>query len=225
MPYDGNGVYSLPSTTVTPAVTDTTIDSSEFNDFTADLETALSLCATNDGQTVNPIFTNPIINSLILDTNGNEMLNLVSTASAVNNVVITNATTGSAAEISTSQTNTSLSLTGNGTGGVSVDGLKTKVIEIGDWDMDANASPAVAPVHGLTLSTIRSFTATIRNDFANAHYPVAFGASATAPSDVVISAAGTTSFTLSRRAGSGFDDPAFDATTYNRGWIVIQYAG
>jgi hypothetical protein len=75
MAFNGSGVYSLPSTTVTPAVTDTTIDASEFNTFTADLEAALSLCCTNDGQTVSPTFTTPKTDNLsAATTNGNLVL-------------------------------------------------------------------------------------------------------------------------------------------------------
>jgi hypothetical protein len=52
MAFNGSGVYVLPATSVTPAVSSTTIDSADFNTFTADLETALSLCLTEDGQNV-----------------------------------------------------------------------------------------------------------------------------------------------------------------------------
>ena len=52
MAFNGSGVYSLPSTSVTPAVGTTTISSTDFNTFTADLETALNLCLTEDGQNI-----------------------------------------------------------------------------------------------------------------------------------------------------------------------------
>lgn len=61
MPFDGNGIYELPVTTVTPAVAGTTIDDAEFNTFTADLATALTLCLTKDGQTSSPTLTTPSI--------------------------------------------------------------------------------------------------------------------------------------------------------------------
>ena len=52
MPYNGSGVYVLPVTSVTPAVGSTTISSADFNLFTADLATALTLCLTEDGNNV-----------------------------------------------------------------------------------------------------------------------------------------------------------------------------
>lgn len=52
MPYTGSGVYVLPVTSVTPAVGSTTISSADFNSFTADLATALTLCLTEDGNNV-----------------------------------------------------------------------------------------------------------------------------------------------------------------------------
>lgn len=55
---------------------------------------------------------------VILDANSNESITFVSTASAVNNVRMTNAATGNAAKIDVTETNTDLELAGNGTGGV-----------------------------------------------------------------------------------------------------------
>lgn len=119
MPFNGSGVYSLPSTTVTPAVTGTTIDASEFNTFTADLVNSFNKCVVNN-ETSSPTLLNPIINSAILDTNSNELVNFVTTASAVNNVRVTNATTGNAAKIDVSETNAPIEIAGNGTGRVNI---------------------------------------------------------------------------------------------------------
>lgn len=94
MPFNGSGVYSLPSTTVTPAVNGTTIDDTDFNTFTADLETALTLCIAKDGQTSSPTLTNPKILTKILDTNSNELLEFGTTASAVNHLLVENSATG-----------------------------------------------------------------------------------------------------------------------------------
>lgn len=93
MPFNGSGIYNLPSTTVTPAVTGTTIDSSEFNTFTADLATALTLCIAKDGQTASPTLTSPIINQ-ILDSNSNEILEFDVVASAVNHIQVFNEASG-----------------------------------------------------------------------------------------------------------------------------------
>ena len=51
-PFNGSGVFSLPVTAVTPAVSAASISSADMNTFTADLETAFNLCLTEDGQNV-----------------------------------------------------------------------------------------------------------------------------------------------------------------------------
>ncbi len=52
MARNGSGTYSLPSTSVTPAVGSTLISSSAFNTFTSDLASALTQSVSKDGQTV-----------------------------------------------------------------------------------------------------------------------------------------------------------------------------
>ena len=52
----------------------------------------------------------------LLDANGNEWITHVATGSAINNVRVTSATTGNAALIDVTETNTDLELAGNGTG-------------------------------------------------------------------------------------------------------------
>jgi len=51
MAFNGSGVYIPPVTTFSPAVGNTTIDSSAQNTLTADLAAALTTCLTKDGQT------------------------------------------------------------------------------------------------------------------------------------------------------------------------------
>ncbi len=101
--------------------------------------------------------------------------------------------------------------------------LLVKVIEIGDWDMNANLSPAVRPVHGITLSKIRSVTAMIRNDAGTAHYVLDGVANdpGAAPLGGVQNI--TTNILLIRTAGGQFDDVDFDSIPYNRGWVMIMY--
>lgn len=99
--------------------------------------------------------------------------------------------------------------------------LKTKILQIGDWDMDSNAWIEVP--HGLTYSKIRSVTALIRNDNGSSFYDLSR----------VNPAVGTTSdgiridsinIHLQRIAGGAFDSTDFDTPSgYNRGWIVIGY--
>ena len=100
--------------------------------------------------------------------------------------------------------------------------LVTKVIDIGDWDMVSNILKSVA--HGLTLSTIRTVNITIRNDDDDFFYPFPTSGTVEAgESDATIESASATDIQLSRVTGGKYDSVDFDATSYNRGWIVIQY--
>ena len=99
--------------------------------------------------------------------------------------------------------------------------LNTKVLNIGDWNMDTTVSVTVA--HGVTLSKIRSIKAIIRNDADNAVFDFTVkdwsptsGTSATMQADA-------TNVYLGRSTSGGFDNASFDSTGYNRGWITIQY--
>ena len=106
--------------------------------------------------------------------------------------------------------------------GVRTDGtntLKTKVIDIGDWDMDAATNATVA--HGLTYANIRTVDAYIRDDADTLRTAIA-GTFANAAIAGRVSA-GATNVALNRTASGQFDTTTFDATSYNRGWIVITY--
>lgn len=65
MSFNGSGTFNI-NTSGQPVVTGTPIDSSDFNDLTADLATGLSNCITKDGQTATTA-TIPI-GSLSVDT-------------------------------------------------------------------------------------------------------------------------------------------------------------
>jgi hypothetical protein len=98
-------------------------------------------------------------------------------------------------------------------------GFKRKIINIGDWDMDATAT--VTSAHGVTASKIRGVSAIIVDDAATNYYPVT--PRGTIATDVYISYYNATDVVLERKAGSGFDHTDFNATSYNRGWVVIEY--
>jgi hypothetical protein len=108
-------------------------------------------------------------------------------------------------------------------GGVKSDGantLKTTIVEIGDWDMDANQS--ATPSIGVTNKNIRSVFVVIRNDSDSTYLPlnsVALGASAVAGGINSLA----TNFVLTRATGGSFDNVNYDSTSYNRGWITITY--
>lgn len=109
--------------------------------------------------------------------------------------------------------------------------LKTKVIEIGDWDMDADSSVNVP--HGLAdISKIRGVSVIIRCDAGTFQFENSeerkiwtlnswsFGGN---NMKAWITGIGDTSIGLQRDELGNFDSTAFNATTYNRGWVTITY--
>ena len=101
--------------------------------------------------------------------------------------------------------------------------LLCKIIEIGDWDMDAIHGVGIA--HGLTLSKIRNVQAIVRNDSGSSFIPLTPGVSdvPTVEWEGWIAKIDSTDVTLAIRAGSIFDTVTYDSTSYNRGWITIWY--
>lgn len=96
----------------------------------------------------------------------------------------------------------------------------TKVIEIGDWDMDADASVNVT--HGLDdEQKIRNIRCMIRDDAITQVIPL------NSYSGTVINGGigGSTStiVVLRRAASANFDNTSFDQTSFNRGWVTIEY--
>ena len=101
-------------------------------------------------------------------------------------------------------------------------GLKTKIIDIGDWDMDATVTVNIA--HGLTLGNIRTVQVEIRNDSGGTDIQLSLTTadnSGVAEGNIL---KGGTNIVLTRRASPGvFDSTSYDSTSFNRGWVVIQY--
>jgi len=97
--------------------------------------------------------------------------------------------------------------------------LHQKVIDIGDWDM--NASQSVSVSHGLTLAKIRGISAVVRDDSDSFYYDfMRINSTETSQHHM---AANSITIDLFRGNGGGFDGVGFDATSFNRGWITIQY--
>lgn len=99
--------------------------------------------------------------------------------------------------------------------------IHTKIINIGDWNMDYANGVNVA--HGLTLSKIRSILVWILPDDSSGLYPLdfAFGSDGNIVSGWFY--IGATYISLSRTAGTQFDSASFSATSFNRGYIIITY--
>ncbi len=100
--------------------------------------------------------------------------------------------------------------------------IYTKIINIGDWNMDTTSQVDVA--HGLTLTKIRQVTALIRNDTDTTYTPLTLGSISTAAEvNAWVAGCTSTNVNLQRKTAGAFDDTAYDSTSYNRGWITITY--
>lgn len=101
----------------------------------------------------------------------------------------------------------------------------TKTYELGDWNMDTSTTLEVN--HGLSSTewkTIRNPSAIIRNDSDSLYLPInSFDdiAGGTVNGGVTDFGAGT--IRLKRTTGGIFDSATYDSTSYNRGWLTIQY--
>jgi len=92
--------------------------------------------------------------------------------------------------------------------------LATKVIDIGDWNMDIAVYKDVT--HELTKSNIKRVSAMIRDDNDTWYYDFkGVGVEYIQISDTVVK--------LVRTAGGYFDAAVFATTSYNRGYVVIDY--
>ena len=99
-----------------------------------------------------------------------------------------------------------------------------KVIDIGDWDMDASANISIA--HGLTLSKIRGALAAVRDDADTMLFSLAvINSSTTGLMSAGFNTAGidATNVNLSRFTGGFFDATTYNATLYNRGFLLILH--
>ena len=95
-----------------------------------------------------------------------------------------------------------------------------KIVNIGDWNMDATASITVA--HGLTLSKIRTVKGIIQNDAGTLMLPCCLQYPST-NYIVAIYQIDATSVYLVREAGTIVDTVDYNATSFNRGWLIIEY--
>jgi len=106
--------------------------------------------------------------------------------------------------------------------GIGVTIPRQKVIVIGSWNMDADATNDVA--HGLTASKIVGVRGVIVEDSAINYYPLCGneGGSATGLS-AQIQNFDATNIRLDRLTGGLFDTTAFDSTAGSRGWLIVDY--
>jgi len=111
------------------------------------------------------------------------------------------------------------------TGGLKTEGtpvVKFKILDIGDWDMDATASIDVA--HGLAdPDKILFVCGFIRNDTASTYYPLTLNINSSIVTDVQILSFDLLNISLARLTAGFFDGTDFDSTSYNRGRLIIWH--
>ncbi len=99
--------------------------------------------------------------------------------------------------------------------------IKTKIIEIGDWNMDTTATIDVA--HGLTdFNKMRTINVFIKDDPATNLFPLNrhdSSGSVHGSVDVISSSI----IRILRITGGIFDSSLFDSTSFNRGFITIEF--
>lgn len=98
--------------------------------------------------------------------------------------------------------------------------LKTKVIAIGDWNMDTTSTVSVA--HGLTFSQIISVSAFIIDDFSSVKVDIHTQNGLGTGGENGLRASASFIY-LYRETAGYFDSAVYDSTPFNRGWINIQY--
>jgi N-methylhydantoinase A/oxoprolinase/acetone carboxylase beta subunit len=100
--------------------------------------------------------------------------------------------------------------------------LHRKIVNIGDWNMDSTNILDVS--HGLTLSKIRSVSGVVRDDSDGVYSPIGIANYTTGVVELSFGASITsTVIRLQRLVGGQFDGVQYDSTSFNRGWLVIDY--
>lgn len=99
---------------------------------------------------------------------------------------------------------------------------KNKRFAIGDWNMDLNAAPVSAIVHGLDFAKITNVTAMILSDTGALITELTTKLDgATAPGGGIYLTA--TNVVLERVTGGYYDQVGYDSTSFNRGYVNITY--
>lgn len=103
---------------------------------------------------------------------------------------------------------------------------KRKIVNIGDWNMYSTGGTGTKSVaHGLSSTDwkkIKSISVLIRNDADNAYTPLNSVNSIGLPNGGITDY-GATNINLLRALTLDFDSASYDSTSYNRGWVTIEY--
>jgi hypothetical protein len=162
--------------------------------------------------------------ALIVSSGGNSVFNAGGTVTfngTINDG--SNNLTATFAEINSSldgNTATASEIT-NAAAGIGVTIPRQKVIEIGDWNMDSTAYVEVA--HGLTLSKIIGVRGMIRDDTDALKLRIGSLSPSSGFPESSISDIDATNIKVERLGGGYFDSTGFDSTSFNRGWLIVDY--
>lgn len=102
-------------------------------------------------------------------------------------------------------------------------------MDIGDWDMDTNATVTVdVEAEGVDISKVRVIHVTVRPDVGtllteNARLAAPFFNGSGVLQLWVSSAVPGVGVGLQRTTAGTFDSTDYNATSYNRGWITVGY--
>lgn len=111
---------------------------------------------------------------------------------------------------------------GVGVGIETIDGsiLRTKIINIGDWNMDT--TNFVDVLHKLTMSKIRDIKIIIRDDYDDLYLPINWYDNF---NSIIVGTYNiqATVINITRIDSAVFDSEDYNATSFNRGWITIWY--
>lgn len=100
--------------------------------------------------------------------------------------------------------------------------IKTKIIDIGDWNMDSSTNVTLA--HGLSdFTKVRNVSCQVRNDGNTTYYNLMSSINNGLGTQVNEIAINSSNVILQRESNGIFDNSLFDSTSYNRGWVTIQY--
>ncbi len=129
--------------------------------------------------------------------------------------------------------NDKILITGDGgvqAGSAGADGplfIKSRMYEIGDWNMDGTAGIAVDVSVDVGFAQRRGVRGMIIDDGESHTYPIPCATQSplgTTILDLYWDVSGTAGvIRVSRRDGGLFDTVGFNATSFNRGWIIVDY--
>jgi len=117
-----------------------------------------------------------------------------------------------------------ITIVSDGTNWAVINRYTKKTIDIGDWNMDSTTTLFVA--HGLAdFTKIRSVIAIIRNDADTIYNDLIKADEATfLDFQGFIRDIDTTNVQLARTTGGDFDAPAYNSTSFNRGFVELDFS-